>query len=245
MSTISPEARRELVATAAERYRQSTAVERGRILDEFVALTGYHRKHVIQVLNGAPAMPPARRGRRSVYDEAVTEGLVVLWEASDRVCGKRLKALLPTLVPALERHGHLTLDPRVREQADGGERRHDRPPPGCGEGCDGRSAPGADVPGTTACGAGFRCARSAIGRDPAPGSVEADLVAHCGSSMAGKLRLDAGADRYRQRLGRNAYRCSCVKQVRWSTRWIGFAARCRFRCRGSTPTTAASSSTRC
>ena len=45
-------------------------------------------------------MPPVRRGRRSVYDEAVTEGLVVLWEASDRVCGKRLKALLPTLVPA-------------------------------------------------------------------------------------------------------------------------------------------------
>ena len=32
------------------------------------------------------------------------------------MCGKRLKALLPTLVPALERHGHLTLDPRVREQ---------------------------------------------------------------------------------------------------------------------------------
>ena len=61
MSTISPEARRELVAAAAERYRQSTAVERGRILDEFVALTGYHRKHAIRVLNGDPAMPPARR----------------------------------------------------------------------------------------------------------------------------------------------------------------------------------------
>ena len=51
-----------------------------------------------------------------MYDEAVTEGLVVLWEASDRLCGKRLKALLPILVPGLERHGHLCLDPRVREQ---------------------------------------------------------------------------------------------------------------------------------
>ena len=46
----------------------------------------------------------------------MTEGLVVLWEASDRVCGKRLKALLPTLVPALERPGHLTLDPPVHKQ---------------------------------------------------------------------------------------------------------------------------------
>ena len=116
MSTISPQARQELVAAVTERYQRSTPAERGRILDEFVALTGYHRKHAIRVLNGNSAMPAERRGRRSVYDEAVTEGLVVLWEASDRVCGKRLKALLPTLVPALERHGHVTLDPRVREQ---------------------------------------------------------------------------------------------------------------------------------
>ena len=95
MSTISPQARRELVTAVAERYRRSTPAEKGWILDEFVALTGYHRKHAIRVLNGDSATPAARRGRRSVYDEAVTEGLVVLWEASDRVCGKRLKALLP------------------------------------------------------------------------------------------------------------------------------------------------------
>ena len=111
MSTISPQARQELVAAVAERYQRSTPAERGRILDEFVALTGYHRKHAIRVLNGSSAVSTVRRGRRSVYDEAVTEGLVVLWEASDRVCGKRLKALLPTLVPALERHGHVTTGP--------------------------------------------------------------------------------------------------------------------------------------
>jgi hypothetical protein len=38
----------------------------------------------------------------------------VLWEASDRVCGKRLKALLPLLLPALERNGHLKLDDAIR-----------------------------------------------------------------------------------------------------------------------------------
>ena len=114
MSTISPQARQELVAAVTERYQRSTPAERGRILDEFVALTGYHRKHAIRVLNGSSAVPAVRRGRRSVYDEAVTEGLVVLWEASDRVCGKRLKALLPTLVPALERHGHVSVPLLVR-----------------------------------------------------------------------------------------------------------------------------------
>src|SRR5689334_18274890 len=40
--------------------------------------------------------------------------LIVLWEASDRVCGKRLKALLPILLPALERNGHLKLEVEIR-----------------------------------------------------------------------------------------------------------------------------------
>jgi hypothetical protein len=37
----------------------------------------------------------------------VREALVVLWEASDRVCSKRLMPMIPVLPPALERHGQL------------------------------------------------------------------------------------------------------------------------------------------
>src|SRR5918997_413495 len=57
-----------------------------------------------------------RQGRRRirVYDAAMREALVVLWEASDRVCGKRLRPLLPVLIEAMERHGHLRLAPEVR-----------------------------------------------------------------------------------------------------------------------------------
>ena len=42
------------------------------------------------------------------------EALIVIWEASDRICGKRLRPLLPILVEAMERHGHLQLAPEVR-----------------------------------------------------------------------------------------------------------------------------------
>ena len=38
-----------------------------------------------------------------------------LWEASDRLCGKHLQALVPLLVASLESHGHLSLEPQVRE----------------------------------------------------------------------------------------------------------------------------------
>jgi len=40
----------------------------------------------------------------------------MLWEAGDRVCGKRLKALIPVLIDAMERHGHLALDPAVKDK---------------------------------------------------------------------------------------------------------------------------------
>ncbi len=52
----------------------------------------------------------------SRYGPEVMEALVPLWEASDRLCGKRLQALLPLLLESLERHGHLALDPEVREK---------------------------------------------------------------------------------------------------------------------------------
>ena len=42
----------------------------------------------------------------------------MLWEASDRICGKRLKPFTPMLVAAIERHGHLTLVPVVRERLE-------------------------------------------------------------------------------------------------------------------------------
>jgi len=54
------------------------------------------------------------RYSRRIYNEAVREALIVIWEAGDRICGKRLKAILPTLVDSMERHGHLQLDPQVR-----------------------------------------------------------------------------------------------------------------------------------
>ena len=55
----------------------------------------------------------ATLGQR-LYREAVREALIVPWEASDRVCGKRLRVLAPILVEAMERHGHLQLAPEVR-----------------------------------------------------------------------------------------------------------------------------------
>ena len=70
-------------------------------------LVGCHRKHAVRLLRqgGKPTGQTVPKGQR-IYDEAVREALTVVWEASDRICGKRLKAALPSMMESLERHGH-------------------------------------------------------------------------------------------------------------------------------------------
>ncbi len=58
-------------------------------------------------------VPPQAWGQR-IYDAAVREAVIVIWEAAERICGKRLKAMMLHLVEPMERRGHLDLDPEVR-----------------------------------------------------------------------------------------------------------------------------------
>ncbi len=66
----------------------------------------------VRVLNRAASAAAPRRPSVAdrIYDEAVGQALGVLWGAPERICGERLAAVLPVLIPALERHGHLCLD---------------------------------------------------------------------------------------------------------------------------------------
>jgi hypothetical protein len=57
-------ARTELADTIRRRYRSATGKEKHKILDEFVATTGYHEKSAIRVLNGEPTTKgPQTRNR--------------------------------------------------------------------------------------------------------------------------------------------------------------------------------------
>lgn len=115
---VSKFARKELVNAIRERYNRASKGEKAKILNEFTIVSGYHRKHAIRLLRYLMTHEPRTMvivGKR-VYDEAVRDALIVLWETADRICGKRLKAVIPNLVEAMERHGHLKLDPIVREK---------------------------------------------------------------------------------------------------------------------------------
>lgn len=105
--------RKDLIQVLRPRYLNASRAEKTKILNEFVLLTGFHRKHAIRALNQPPSAKRPVRQRERYYDETVVAELITLWEASDRLCGKRLKALIPILIDAMQRHGHCTFDPLV------------------------------------------------------------------------------------------------------------------------------------
>jgi len=51
---MSQSSKDELLAELRPRYRQSSCSEKQQILDEVVAVTGYHRKYAIRVLSHPP-----------------------------------------------------------------------------------------------------------------------------------------------------------------------------------------------
>jgi hypothetical protein len=111
------------MGAAHQRYGGLSAAGKKALVDELVVITGYHRKSVLRALNRRPISADGdgisaepHRHHRCRYGPEVMEALVPLWEASDRLCGKRLQALLPLLLESLERHGHLVLDLEMREK---------------------------------------------------------------------------------------------------------------------------------
>lgn len=184
MEIVSKTARKEIVGALRDRYEKATKDEKGKILDEFALVSGYHRKHAIRLLNlsmETKASSPVASNR--VYTDAVKSALLVVWEAADRICGKRLKAVIPNLVSAMEKHGHLNLDAEVRKQVlsvsaatidrmlipvrkTAGLRRKRRASKKLNE----------EIPIKT----------FADWKDPLPGFLEMDFVVHGGGSMAGE-----------------------------------------------------------
>ena len=184
---ISRMAKRELLATIRDRYRASSKREISRILDEFIAVTGHHRKHGIRLLgqsgDDGAQQPAVKKGRR-IYDEAVREALIVVWEAADRICGKRLRAALLHLVESMERHGHLGLDSQVRQRLLAASAatldrllQPIRTPAGRRLRRRRQRSPGRNIPVRT----------FADWNAPPPGFLEIDLVVHHGGSLWGSM----------------------------------------------------------
>lgn len=168
-----------------KKYRKANKREKGVILEELCSISGYHKKHAIRLLNQRKQHKneaKSKRGRKERYlMELYLEPLKRIWLATDQLCGKRLERAMPMWLPYYS-SAYDTLAPEIYE------------------GLLGMSASTIDRMLSKA---GVKVQRGLSGTKPGtilkkhipiktdqwneekPGFLEADTVAHCGSSLAG------------------------------------------------------------
>jgi len=111
--------KRAVTKAMAERYRRADKAEKGRMLTELSALTGWSRGHARQVLTGAREAGAQRRcrvPRVPVYGREILEPLTKIWAAMGGACGKRMAPFMSEVVGALRRHGELDVAEDVEDK---------------------------------------------------------------------------------------------------------------------------------
>lgn len=166
------------------RYFQTNRKGKSMILDEFCATSSLTRKHAISIFNG---LPLSRKDnpipRKKFYDpDEVLLPLKAVWLATDQMCGKRLKAALPLWLPHYVRTYGLKEEVKQKLLMMS-DRTIDRllhqikskyPKRFCG------TKPGSllrkQIP-----------IKTDQWNETIPGFVEADTVAHCGTTLMGNF----------------------------------------------------------
>ncbi len=125
--------RRVLIKTFGPRYLKVGKKEKRELLNEFVQMSGYDRSDAASLVRGqgkrlrlgpklvavAGVGPKQHRKRARKYDASVLKPLKQIWELLDYLCGKRLAALVPQVVPILEKQRELKVSPGTGWAADG------------------------------------------------------------------------------------------------------------------------------
>jgi hypothetical protein len=185
--TVTRTSIRDYARTQRTRYQKAQRAEKARILDEVAAVTGYHRKSAIRLLNRQATSSRFRRrgpGRPRKYIPAVGEAAAVLWEAAGQIGAKRLQPFVPELLERLVRFGEITISPRIAKLL-----RQVSPATLDRLLARARALNPRRAQSTTRAGSWLKSqipVRTFADWDDArPGFLEADLVAHCGESTAG------------------------------------------------------------
>lgn len=174
----------DYVVALRGRYRSGGRRTKSQVLDEFVRVTGYHRKTGIRLLAGKGRPSGGRRGRRQQYGAEARAALKEIWEALLRPCSRRLQPHLGEMVEVMTRRGRMAMSAEVTQQllqmSPSTIDRLLRPYRRQGR-CHGFSTtrPGSllkrEIPIRTFSDWDEAC----------PGFLEVDLVAHCGESTEG------------------------------------------------------------
>jgi hypothetical protein len=116
---MSLKSKSELLEVVRPRYLKAKKPEKQKMLDEFTAVTGYHRKHAIRVLKNQVQVQNRLKGKTktypTIYRGDVVQALEQIWEIYGRICSKRLQPFLPEAIKVLERCQEIELSRQTKE----------------------------------------------------------------------------------------------------------------------------------
>ena len=183
-TNMSRTSREEYLRAIWGRYQRVGRPFRSRILDEFCRVCGYARKYAIRLLGRHRPRRRGRKGPRPRYGDDVRRVLKRVWLASDQLCSKRLQAALPIWLPHYERrygplvaelrHQVLAVSPATIDRLLQPVRAR------CGRRGLCGTRPGSLLTHLVPIQTDHTAATG-------PGFLEADTVAHCGTTLAGSF----------------------------------------------------------
>ena len=103
---MSKKSRTEYRRTIRKRYSEADRLEKRAILDEFCEVCGYNRKYAIRTLNHLFRIKRTEKpGRPRQYDDPmIMEVLLRIWRVMNLPCSRRLKTGIPLWLPFYEAH---------------------------------------------------------------------------------------------------------------------------------------------
>lgn len=182
---MSKMSKREYLIQLKKKYRHCGKKQKTQLLNDFCDFTGYVRKYATSLLNKPlPNKWKRYRQREKKYDSVVIEALLVLWRASNEICGERFHPFIPKILDKMIDCGEMAVSAEVKKKllkiSLGTVKRVIK-------GVKRRST--IKISGTTKPGSLLKreiAIRYGRWTEKNPGWCEADTVAHCGSDISGE-----------------------------------------------------------
>ncbi|MES6530781.1 DDE-type integrase/transposase/recombinase, partial [Cutibacterium acnes] len=114
---MSNQSRAELVSVLRNEYKVApTRRDKSALVERCISVTGYSRKHALKLLNEKDRHEKLVPKRNTSLDHEAREALVLAWEVSRHICGKRLVHMLPEIVENMTRFGHWRFSKQAQTQ---------------------------------------------------------------------------------------------------------------------------------
>ncbi len=113
---MSPMSKREYLIQLKKKYWKSDRRAKTRLLNDFCDFTKYNRKYAIDLIRKPFKTKWKRKNRRKIYNQPVIDKLLILWRASNEICGERFQPYIPTILKKLKECGEIKVSPQVEEK---------------------------------------------------------------------------------------------------------------------------------